>query len=187
MDADSQAVPLEERERRQDARDGPAGDGDQLVDRGPPEDQLAPDPAAPPGPSRRASAAASAGTPGSVELVGQSEIVDELRDPGHDPGTPRELAQEREATGRGGASTDPGTMKHSRPCSSAHEAVIRAPLRAGASTTTVASARPLITRFRRGKVPRVGRTSGASSETIAPPDATIAPARRSWTRGKSAA
>ena len=55
-----------------------------------------------------------------------------------------------------GASIGPGTRKHSRPCSSAQEAVIRAPLRAGASITTVASARPLMTRLRRGKVPRVG-------------------------------
>ena len=51
----------------------------------------------------------------------------------------------------------PGTMKHSRPCSSAHEAVISAPLRAGASTTTVASARPLTIRLRRGNVPLLGR------------------------------
>ena len=44
-------------------------------------------------------------------------------------------------------------MKHSRPCSRAHDAVMSAPLLAGASTTTVASARPEMIRFRRGKVP----------------------------------
>ena len=59
-----------------------------------------------------------------------------------------------------GASIEPGTRKQSRPCSSAQDAVIRAPLRAGASTTTVASASPLMTRLRRGNVPRVGRDVG---------------------------
>ena len=49
-----------------------------------------------------------------------------------------------------------------------------APLRAGASTTTVASASPLMTRFRRGNVPSVGLTSGPAQTTTAPP-----PARRS--------
>ncbi len=68
-----------------------------------------------------------------------------------------------------GASTEPGTRKHSRPCSSAHDAVIRAPLRAGASTTTVASASPLMIRFRRGNVPVVGASPAPSSETTAPP------------------
>ena len=60
-----------------------------------------------------------------------------------------------------GSPSAPGTRKHSRPCSSAHDAVISAPLRAGASTTTVASASPLMIRLRRGNVPRLGATSGA--------------------------
>ena len=64
-------------------------------------------------------------------------------------------------------------------------AVISAPLRAGASTTTVASARPLMIRFRRGNVPAVGARSGASSETTAPPPATIASASRACARGYS--
>ena len=67
-----------------------------------------------------------------------------------------------------GAPIGPGTRKQSRPCSSAHDAVIRAPLRAGASTTTVASASPLMIRLRRGNVPMLGSTSGASSDTTAP-------------------
>ena len=62
-----------------------------------------------------------------------------------------------------GSPIPPGTRKASRPSSSAHEAVINAPLRAGASTTTVASDMPAMTRFRRGKVPGVASTSGASS------------------------
>ncbi len=82
-----------------------------------------------------------------------------------------------------GSSTAPGARKHSRPCSSAHDAVISAPLRAGASITTVASASPLMIRFRRGNVPVVGARSGASSETTAPPPSTIASASRACARG----
>ena len=59
-----------------------------------------------------------------------------------------------------GASIDPGTRKHSRPCSSAHDAVTSAPLRAPASITTTASEAPLISRFRCGNVPRVGWRPG---------------------------
>ena len=79
-------------------------------------------------------------------------------------------------------------MCRPRPCSSAQAAVVSAPLRAPASTTTVASARPLISRLRRGNVPRDGLVSGANSLTTAPPVRTIARARarcaagyrRSW-------
>ena len=59
-----------------------------------------------------------------------------------------------------GASIEPGTTKHSRPCSSAHDAVTRAPLRAPASTTTTASDEPLISRLRCGNVPLLGSTVG---------------------------
>jgi hypothetical protein len=45
----------------------------------------------------------------------------------------------------------PGTAKTSRPSSSARSAVISAPLRSRASTTTVAWARPATMRFRAGK------------------------------------
>ena len=54
---------------------------------------------------------------------------------------------------------------------------------AGASTTTVASARPLMILLRRGKVPWLGVISGASSDTAAPPPATIETASRWWARG----
>ncbi len=57
----------------------------------------------------------------------------------------------RRPPGRRGA---PGRGTGPVPCSSAHAAVVRAPLRAPASTTTVASASPLMIRLRRGKVPR---------------------------------
>ena len=60
-------------------------------------------------------------------------------------------------------------MCRPRPCSSAHAAVVRAPLRAPASTTTVASASPLMIRLRRGNVPAVGAVSGANSLITAPP------------------
>ena len=66
------------------------------------------------------------------------------------PGNSRRNARQPALSG---APMEPGTRKHSRPCSSAHDAVISAPLRAGASTTTVASESPLMIRFRRGNVP----------------------------------
>ena len=83
-----------------------------------------------------------------------------------------------------GARCGPGTRKHSRPCSSAHEAVISAPLRAGASTTTVASARPLMIRLRRGNVP-VARARRPVRAPTRPPrrPPTIASASRAWARG----
>ena len=64
---------------------------------------------------------------------------------------------------------------------------MRAPLRAGASTTTVASLRPLMMRLRRGNVPWLGLTSGASSDTTAPPPAMIAAASRACDRGATTA
>ena len=73
-----------------------------------------------------------------------------------------------------GSSRRPGTMWRPRPCSSAQAAVVRAPLLAPASTTTVASASPLMIRFRRGNVPRFGAVSGGNSLITAPPWATIA-------------
>ncbi len=84
-----------------------------------------------------------------------------------------------------GSSSRPGTMNRSRPCSSAQAAVVSAPLRAPASTTTVASARPLMIRFRRGNVPRDGTVSGANSLTTAPPPSTMRRARPRWAAGYS--
>ena len=82
-----------------------------------------------------------------------------------------------------GSSRRPGTICRPRPCSSAQAAVVRAPLRAPASTTTVASARPLMIRFRRGNVPRLGAVSGGNSLITAPPCATIARASPRWAAG----
>ncbi len=73
-----------------------------------------------------------------------------------------------------GSSRRPGTRYSPLPCSSAQAAVVSAPLRAPASTTTVASASPLISRLRRGKVPRVGWVSGGNSLTTTPPVRSIA-------------
>ena len=81
----------------------------------------------------------------------------QLGDPGHDPRLGPGLAQEREAAGDRRVVEPPGTMCRPLPCSSAQAAVVSAPLRAPASTTTVASARPLMIRLRRGNVPRGGR------------------------------
>ena len=62
----------------------------------------------------------------------------------------------------------PGTASTSRPSSSARSAVINAPLRSRASTTTVASHSPATIRFRAGNRHGAGSTPGGYSETISP-------------------
>ena len=69
----------------------------------------------------------------------------------------------------------PGTASTSRPSSSAKSAVISAPERSRASTTTVARASPAMIRFRAGKRHGAGSTPGSYSDTTSPPAATIAP------------
>ena len=158
---------------------GLAGHGDQLVHR--------PVPATSARATARSGAASTASTsraPGADgrrragrtgpgrscrHLVQQAEVLDELGDACDDPRLGPGLAEEREAAGDRRVVEPPGTMSSPRPCSSAHAAVVSAPLRAPASTTTVASARPLMIRLRRGNVPRRGRVSGANSLTTAPP------------------
>ena len=72
-------------------------------------------------------------------------------------------------------------------CSSAQRAVISEPLSSAASTTTVPSAKPLISRFRRGKwnarggVPQANSVTSAPCGTISQPD----PRGRRDTRGRS--
>ena len=66
----------------------------------------------------------------------------------------------------------PGTAKTSRPCSPARRAVMSAPLRFDASTTTVPSVNPLMIRLRRGKFLGFGLTPIGNSEINAP-DASI--------------
>ena len=60
----------------------------------------------------------------------------------------------------------------SRPCSAAQRAVMSDPLRSLASTTTTATERPLMIRFRLGKLNRRGGTDGPNSLTTAPRDLT---------------
>ncbi len=108
MDADRETAPLEHRQCREDRRDGPAGHRDELVDRRPAEDDLAAETAGdladigsasrPRRPGRRARPAWSA-RPRSSMSCGM---------PGDDPGALRELAQERQAARRRGASMRPG-------------------------------------------------------------------------------
>ena len=62
----------------------------------------------------------------------------------------------------------PGTAKTSRPSSSARSAVISAPLRSRASTTTVAAQSPATMRLRAGNRQGAGSTPGAYSETMRP-------------------
>ena len=71
-----------------------------------------------------------------------------------------------------GASMGPGTANTSRPCSRAVPAVMRAPLRAGASTTRVATHRPDMMRLRTGKCFASGEVPGGYSLTSAPAAAT---------------
>ena len=71
-----------------------------------------------------------------------------------------------------GLSALPGTANTSRPCSAAWVAVISAPLRAFASTTTTARHRPLMIRLRAGNMPGCGSTVIGVSVTSAPCPAT---------------
>src|SRR6266508_1356309 len=76
----------------------------------------------------------------------------------------------------------PGTASTSRPSSSAKSAVISAPLRSRASTTTVAAHRPAMMRFRAGKRHGAGSVPGGYSETTSP-CARISSARRACAAG----
>ena len=82
-----------------------------------------------------------------------------------------------------GSPRRPGTRYRDRPCSRAHAAVVRAPLRTPASTTTVASARPLMIRLRRGNVPRDGCVSGGNSLRTVPPRGRDRPRQGAMRRG----
>ena len=62
----------------------------------------------------------------------------------------------------------PGTASTSRPSSSAKSAVMSAPLRSLASTTTVARHRPAMMRFRAGKRQGAGSTPSSYSDTTRP-------------------
>ena len=99
VDADCEAAPLEQGQARQDARHRPAGDRHELVDGMPSEHQLTPEPArglADIGERRRRPRADAR----FGQVVGQTEVVDELRDPGHDPCGVAELAEEGQASRR---------------------------------------------------------------------------------------
>ena len=72
----------------------------------------------------------------------------------------RGLPQQRQATGHAGIQRSAGRYEQAPSLLGACRAVMSAPLRAGASTTMVASARPLTIRFRRGNVPLEGRARG---------------------------
>ena len=82
-------------------------------------------------------------------------------------------------------STGPGMQKTSRPCSAAVRAVIRAPLRPDASTTSVARLQPLTMRLRMGKVVREGGRSIGNSETTAPCPSAMRCAKFLFSRGYS--
>src|SRR3989344_9353248 len=78
----------------------------------------------------------------------------------------------------------PGTAKTSRPCSRAKRAVIRAPERSRASTTTTPFERPEIIRFRRGKFFFLAGGPGGFSESTSPPSFFIRSARGTFFPGE---
>ena len=82
------------------------------------------------------------------------------------------VADQPVGAGRDRAGDGPGTAMTSRPWSSAVPAVISAPEPTAASTTTVTRARPLMSRFRRGKLPAWGRSPGGNSVSSSPSAAT---------------
>ena len=99
MDPDREPAPLEEGQCRQDARDRPTCGRDQLIHRRATSDQLAAE--------AFGSLADTGQRRGDVgrhprldHAIGQAEVLDQLRDAGHDPGATRELAQVRQAAGR---------------------------------------------------------------------------------------
>ena len=79
-----------------------------------------------------------------------------------------EGAHEEVAPRRGGRVTGPGTAITTRESRSACPAVLSAPLRAAASTTTVPRPSAAMTRLRSRNRTRVGRHPGGSSDTTAP-------------------
>ena len=76
----------------------------------------------------------------------------------------------------------PGTANTSRPCSMAFSAVISAPERSGASTTTAATLRPLRMRLRIGKRHPSGSVRGGYSDSSTPV-AAISSYRRRFSAG----
>ena len=127
--------------------------------------------------------------PGRPASPRQPEVVEQLRDPGHDAGQVVPVAQEPVAAG-GGRGVDRSRARRSTrgPAPAPTRRSASAPLRAPASTTTTASAdaadQPVPLRERalrrldaRARTPRRPRR----------PPPTIASARRSWARGKSRA
>ena len=71
---------------------------------------------------------------------------------------------------------EPGKANTSRPCSKAMRAVIKDPLRKAASTTNIPKDKPLMIRFRLGKLAACGGERVGNSETMEPPWLTMASA-----------
>src|ERR1043166_9133878 len=108
--------------------------------------------------------------PDALGIVGQ-EVVQLEQPAGASAGRPR--------AGSGGLPPAehglvicPGTASTSRPRSSAHATVWSAPEVRAASTTTTTRESPLMRRFRRGKLPAVGRSPGGNSVRRSPSRAT---------------
>jgi len=78
--------------------------------------------------------------------------------------------------------TGPGTAMTGRPHPDAQETVLRAPLRATASTMTVPWLTAAMRRFRARKRAFVGLAPGGYSDTTAPRSATRS-SREAWIRG----
>ena len=99
MDADRKTASLEQGQACEHARDRPAGDRDELVDGVPSEHELAPESARSLADIRECRRCLRVDS-GFGQVVGQTEVVDELWDAGHDPCRVPELAEEGETAGR---------------------------------------------------------------------------------------
>ena len=111
-------------------------------------------------------------------MIGQAKVVDQLRDPGHDPGAFRKLAQERKTPGRcriaeGARDEEAFSTLLERPGRGDQRAAPGRRLDDHGRVREPADD-PVASR----EVPRLGATSGASSDTIAPPAATMDAASR---------
>ena len=182
MDAYRKAPSFEQGQPREDARDRPAGGRHQLVHRGSPEHELPSEPRLrqrrrprawpPPGSTRRA----RRGGPRARDRRSAAGCP------------PRSGPRRGTRAGRRGSRPRPGRRSRRGRGSSASllerpRRVISAPLRAGASTTTVASASPLMIRLRRGKVPGSARCPGRARTRRRRRPRRSRPPAAAWARG----
>ena len=157
---------LQHGERRQEvAHRDPAPLGDGVHVRGPETDTYV----ARPSPSR-AALRARRRRPGFARKASDGSVwpPTDATNSSISHNTPAPSARRRLDPRHSGTAMAPGTAHTSRPDSAAWRAVMRAPLFSAASTTTTASHRPAMIRFRAGNLHGNGASSRKYSETSAP-------------------